>query len=477
MAAINFPGSPNDGDVFDGYVYDATYSVWNRANVTLGSLEDVDTSGAVDGQTLVYDANSDSWIPGEGGSSFAISETAPTPAEAGDVWYNSSTGKTYIYYTDVDGSQWVEIASTTVGFLDIDQLNDVNAPTPADGESLVYDSATSQWVNADATVEVYGVDTAATDYFMIPVGTDAQRPVTPANGYIRFNTDSGEPEYYSEAEGAWFLFRQAATSTFEVEYLVVAGGGGGGYNGSAGGGAGGYRSSISGESSGGGVSAESPLTLDFSTNYTVTVGAGGNGSTSNSDESNNGFSSLFAAASSLGGGGGGTGSLPSGLEGGSGGGRRFAGSVGPGTPGQGFAGGAGAGTDSGGGGGAGEAGDTDGVRHGGDGVSSLVTGSSVTRGGGGSGASDNNTSNITGGLGGGGTGGNSRTNGEVNTGGGGGGGSGGLTGANGGSGIVIIKYPASITATPTVGLVSTTSTLGDFKVTQFTSGTGTVTFA
>jgi hypothetical protein len=40
--------------------------------------------------------------------------------------------------------------------MDIENLNNVSVTSPADGESLVYDSATGEWINADATVEVYG---------------------------------------------------------------------------------------------------------------------------------------------------------------------------------------------------------------------------------------------------------------------------------------------------------------------------------
>ena len=139
---------------------------------------------------------------------------------------NPTNGQTYENYV-YDGTDgvWKRISpGGTLGNID-----DVTINAPADGESLVYDSATGDWINADATVEVYGVNTTATDYFMIPVGADSDRPVTPANGHIRFNTDSGEPEYYSESEGAWFLFRQEASLfPVSVEYVVIAGGAGGG---------------------------------------------------------------------------------------------------------------------------------------------------------------------------------------------------------------------------------------------------------
>jgi hypothetical protein len=47
----------------------------------------------------------------------------------------------------------------------------------------------------------------------------------------------------------------------------------------------------------------------------------------------------------------------------------------------------------------------------------------------------------------------------------------------GGSGIVIMKYPSTRTLTIPGGLSATTYTVGSFKYTKFTSGSGTVTIA
>jgi hypothetical protein len=41
--------------------------------------------------------------------------------------------------------------------------------------------------------------------------------------------------------------------------------------------------------------------------------------------------------------------------------------------------------------------------------------------------------------------------------------------------VVIIKYPATAMVTPSVGLTSSTTTSGAFKITTFTAGTGTIT--
>tara|TARA_B100001778_G_scaffold4470_2_gene3820 strand:+ start:437 stop:2614 length:2178 start_codon:yes stop_codon:yes gene_type:complete len=42
-----------------------------------------------------------------------ISNTPPTAVAAGELWYNSDDGRTYIYYSDADSSQWVDMAPDT----------------------------------------------------------------------------------------------------------------------------------------------------------------------------------------------------------------------------------------------------------------------------------------------------------------------------------------------------------------------------
>jgi hypothetical protein len=95
---------------------------------------------------------------------------------------------------------------------------------------------------------------------------------------------------------------------------------------------------------------------------------------------------------------------------------------------------------------------------------------------------------LPGGSGGGGTGyGSSATattdaDGDTNTGGGGGGTSdnvinGTARAGNGGSGIVILRYPNTHTVTIGSGLTGTTATDGSDKVTTFTAGTGTISFS
>jgi hypothetical protein len=53
----------------------------------------------------------------------------------------------------------------------------------------------------------------------------------------------------------------------------------------------------------------------------------------------------------------------------------------------------------------------------------------------------------------------------------------GTNGWSGGSGIVILRYPSSLTITIGAGLTGSTSTVGANKVTTITNGTGNVSWA
>ena len=231
-----------------------------------------------------------------------------------------------------------------------------------------------------------------------------------------------------------------------LQYLIVGGGGGG-----SGGGGG-----------AGGVVYNSSYSVTPGNSYTVVVGDGGSGSAasvSGGDGSNSSFNSIVAY-----GGGGGGARQAGGRAGASSGGAGQDSNAAPGASSQGFAGATGPSTASatgaGGGGGAGSVGirgflysEFPGAQrtpggNGGDGLPYSISGTSTYYGGGGGGGANNNSSATVefgrGGNGGGGNGANNDrvngTAGQANTGGGGGGGDWEASGANGGSGIVIVRY-------------------------------------
>ena len=91
------------------------------------------------------------------------------------------------------------------------------------------------------------------------------------------------------------IWDQVSFPSLTVDYLVVAGGGGGGRGdsvnsaGGAGGGAGGFRTVTN-------------SSFALNTAFTVTIGAGGVGSTSISSKGSNGVDSVFNSTTSTGGG-------------------------------------------------------------------------------------------------------------------------------------------------------------------------------
>lgn len=120
MTALDFPANPTNGQEYNGYIWNATKGVWDSnsgLDFDITDLADVDTTGVVDGNALVYDGANSQWIPGEGsgGGSYTVSATVPAEPGDGDVWFDSTDGLSYIYYNDGDTSQWIEIGNQTAG--------------------------------------------------------------------------------------------------------------------------------------------------------------------------------------------------------------------------------------------------------------------------------------------------------------------------------------------------------------------------
>lgn len=213
---------------------------------------------------------------------------------------------------------------------------------------------------------------AGTDYVLMPVGTTAQRPTTPAAGMTRFNSTTSLLEFYN---GTTWL----NAGGYSVDYLVVAGGGGAGKPNP-----GADRSGVGGA---GGLLTSAGFFAVPTTAYTVTIGAGG-APGSASAEATNGSNTVFGSFTTTGGGAGGRYNLV-GVAGGSGGGggSLTAGLTGGATTtGQiGYVGGTGIfGGSGGGGGGAGSAGSGSTA---GSGLSSSYSGAAVTYAAGGAGGS------------------------------------------------------------------------------------------
>ena len=88
--------------------------------ITSGPITTLNFIGA--GNTFAVNGTTvDVSIAGGGGggsaaASVAISTTSPENPSEGDLWYNSLLGRTFVYYTDEDSSQWVDTAPFNQSF-------------------------------------------------------------------------------------------------------------------------------------------------------------------------------------------------------------------------------------------------------------------------------------------------------------------------------------------------------------------------
>ena len=343
-----------------------------------------------------------------------------------------------------------------------------NLTLDVDGQAitLVYVDGTKGWVNVQNAEDT---ETGVVPAFVTATGGTISTVCT----NFKVHTFTSPGTFCVSCAGN-------AAGSNSVDYLVVAGGGAGGRgatdsgNAGGGGGAGGFRESpgaVSGCYSTSPLKGGSAVTLTASP-FPVTVGAGGSkapfpapASTNSPAANGSGSNSIFAGTTTItstGGGGAANRSSPTpqtGASGGSGGGGVACNPGGTGntpsvSPSQGTSGGNAAGNAAGGGGGATVAGSPapgpNAAGPGGAGATTNISGSPVAyAGGGGAGGSSNGSgaSGAPGGTGGGGDGADEDSSnavaGTTNRGGGGGGGGGsdpGTSGANGGSGIVIIRY-------------------------------------
>ena len=286
-------------------------------------------------------------------------------------------------------------------------------------------TGTSTSITAQYSGLTLTYDSAAAVWWSLPFGGGSARAtVTGTTGSPTITTVGGKTCYVFTGSGSITIGGSGGL----LDMLMLGGGGGGANatlnngNGRGGGGAGGYNSVTN-------------IYLPAGT-HTVTVGAGGTGSTRGGD-------TVLQGYVAVGGGLGGGDSIPATTGGSGGGGGTNNQSGAAGLSGQGFAGGTTTTNQAGsGGGGASAVGVSTSTTvggAGGAGLASSITGSSVTRGGGGGGGGSTAGA---GGAGGGGAGSNNNGTpvaGTVNTGGGGGGaGWGTMTGATGGSGVVIL---------------------------------------
>ena len=125
--AIDFPASPATSDTHTvgatTFTYNGTY--WARsANTSKFSASDTVPSNPAlgdlwyesdTGKAFIYYDNTWAEIGhASDGQSFHVGDTAPGSPTAGDIWFESDSGGAYIYYADGSSSQWVELGHSAL---------------------------------------------------------------------------------------------------------------------------------------------------------------------------------------------------------------------------------------------------------------------------------------------------------------------------------------------------------------------------
>ena len=81
---------------------------------------------------------------GGGGGNVTVGDAAPATPAAGDLWWSSEEGRLFIFYTDIDSSQWVDASPNITGSNGSNVFSGPNAPGTAVEGALWYNTTTGQ---------------------------------------------------------------------------------------------------------------------------------------------------------------------------------------------------------------------------------------------------------------------------------------------------------------------------------------------
>ena len=194
------------------------------ANVSINSIDGIDTSGAQDGQALIYDAGNAVFVPGNvatsgGGASVTVSDSAPSSPSNGDLWWRSDTGKLKIYYDDGTSQQWVDASPASGSTADYSTgaliLPTSGTPSTEEG-SVTWDGTADILYVGDGTSAV-AISGAGGSYGNADVQTylDAQ-------GYSNVSYGNVEVQTYLDAQGYSNVDSDSQTLTWDAANVNLA---------------------------------------------------------------------------------------------------------------------------------------------------------------------------------------------------------------------------------------------------------------
>lgn len=154
--------SDKDFRVKNGLVVQGATATVNGHNVltdasSLNDFADVDTTGVAGGAPLIFNQTSLKWIPGTGLVNITVGDTKPTNPNVKDLFFNTLNGGLYIFYSDVDTSQWVQIGTSGPS-----GIVTVSSPLVNSGTATAAVLSINQSLLSIANTQVTGLGTAST---------------------------------------------------------------------------------------------------------------------------------------------------------------------------------------------------------------------------------------------------------------------------------------------------------------------------
>jgi hypothetical protein len=169
-----------------------------------------------------YFRSGSSWnqVTGGGGGSITTGDAAPSSPSDGDLWYETDTGRTLVYYADGTSSQWVEVGSAS-------------AAAGGATTQVQYNSSGSLAGNAnfvyDATNNRVGIGTASPTSRLHVTDSTNITPDGNSVGHIQISGSGYAGCFALDAAGFWMSQNSSSRSlifaTNETERMRISGSG------------------------------------------------------------------------------------------------------------------------------------------------------------------------------------------------------------------------------------------------------------
>jgi hypothetical protein len=154
---------------------------------SINDIGDVVVTTPSNGQVLSY--NGTNWVNaaptggGGGGASVTTSDTAPSTPAAGDLWFDTSSLTLYVYYTDTDSSQWVQVSDGESPVTYANAIANFNTRTyTGDGSTTEYEVSAGLYTSGVIVTENGIVQVPESDYSIS--GTTLTFTNAPASGMV-----------------------------------------------------------------------------------------------------------------------------------------------------------------------------------------------------------------------------------------------------------------------------------------------------